>query len=94
VVQVPPLHLTGLQPPSPPTIPLTIPTDSSHSNDEDKRIEAEGVFQESINEKVAVISGTHKSLTTSVNNCSKTLSTFKEVHPVEEAEVKKRMDDL
>ena len=37
--------------------------------DRDKRIEAEGAFQESINEKVAVISGTHKSLTTSVNNC-------------------------
>jgi hypothetical protein len=47
--------------------------------DRDKRTESEGAFQESINEKVAVISGTHKNLTTSVNSCSKNLSTFKEV---------------
>jgi hypothetical protein len=47
--------------------------------DRDIRIEVERVFQESINEKVEVISGTHKSFTTSVNNYSKTLSTFKEV---------------
>jgi hypothetical protein len=62
--------------------------------DRDISIEAERAFQESINEKVAVISGTHKSLTTSVNNCSQTLSTFKEVQSVKEAEAKKRMDDL
>jgi hypothetical protein len=62
--------------------------------DGDIRIEAERAFQESINEKVAVISGTHKSLTTSVNNYSKTLSTFKEVQTVKETETKKRMDDL
>ena len=62
--------------------------------DRDKRIEAEGDFQESINEKVAVISGTHKSLTTSVNNCSKNLSTFKEGQTVKEVEAKKHMDDL
>ncbi len=62
--------------------------------DRDIRIEAERAFQESINEKVAIISGTYKSLTTSVNNCAKTLSTFKEVQVVKEAEAKKRMDDL
>jgi hypothetical protein len=62
--------------------------------DRDKRIESEGAFQESINEKVAVISGMHKSLTTSVNNCSKNLSTFKEVQTVKETEAKKHMDDL
>jgi hypothetical protein len=62
--------------------------------DRDKRIEAEGAFQESINEKVAVISDTHKNLTTSVNNCSKNLSTFKEVQAVKETEDKKLMDDL
>jgi hypothetical protein len=65
--------------------------------DRDKRIETEGAFQESINEKVAVISGTHKSLTTSVNNCSKNLSTFKvfkEVQALKEVEDKKRMDEL
>jgi hypothetical protein len=47
--------------------------------DRDISIDAERAFQESINEKVVVISGTHKGLTTSVNNCSQTLSTFKEV---------------
>jgi hypothetical protein len=62
--------------------------------DMDKRIEGEGVFQASINEKVAVISDTHKSLSTSVNNCSKNLSTFKDAQTVKEAEAKKRMDDL
>ncbi len=62
--------------------------------DRDKRIEAEGAFQESINEKVAVISGTHKSLATSVNNCSKNFSTFKEVQALKEVETKKHMDDL
>ena len=62
--------------------------------DRDIRIEAKRAFQESINEKVSVISGTHKSLTTSVNNCAKTQTTFKEVQTVKEAEVKKRMDDL
>jgi hypothetical protein len=49
---------------------------------------------ESTRLRVAVISGTYKSLTTSVNNCAKTLSTFKEVQAVKETEVKKRMDDL
>jgi hypothetical protein len=34
VVQVPPLHLTGLHPSSPPTIRLAIPTGSSHSSDD------------------------------------------------------------
>jgi hypothetical protein len=62
--------------------------------DRDINIEAKRDFQESINENVAVISGTHKSLTTSVNNCSKNLSTFKKVQPDKEAEAKKRMDDL
>jgi hypothetical protein len=62
--------------------------------DRDIRIEAERTFQESINEKVEVISGTHKSLTTSANNYSKTFSTFKEVQTVKETEVKKLMDDL
>jgi hypothetical protein len=62
--------------------------------DRDINIEAKKAFQESINEKVAVISGTHKSLTTSVNNCSKNLSTFKKVQAAKEAEAKKRMDDL
>jgi hypothetical protein len=62
--------------------------------DRDIRIEAKRVFQESVNEKVAVISGTHKSLTTSVNNCSKNLSTFKKVQTPKEEETKKRMDDL
>jgi hypothetical protein len=57
-------------------------------------IEVEGAFQEPINEKVAVMSGTHKSLTTSVNNCSKNLSTLKEVQAVKEEETKKHMDDL
>jgi hypothetical protein len=42
--------------------------------DRDIIIEAERALQD---EKVSVISGMHKSLTTSVNNCSKNLSTFK-----------------
>jgi hypothetical protein len=33
-VQVPPLHLAALQPASPPTIRLAIPTGSSHSSDD------------------------------------------------------------
>jgi hypothetical protein len=33
-VQVPPLHLVTLQPASPPTIRLAIPTGSSHSSDD------------------------------------------------------------
>ena len=62
--------------------------------DLDIRIEREGAFEESVNKKVADISGAHSALAKSVDNCSKNLSTFKKELAVKDEEVKKRMDTL
>jgi hypothetical protein len=58
------------------------------------RIDGDGAFQEAINKKVAVVTDTHTVLNTSVQNCSKNLSTFKKEREDKDTEVKKKLDDL
>ncbi len=52
------------------------------------RIDGDGAFQEAIHKKVAVVTDTHTVLNTSVQNCSKNLSTFKKEREDKDAAVK------
>jgi len=58
------------------------------------RIDGDGAFQEAVHKKVAAVTDAHAVIHTSVQNCSKNLSTFKKDREDKDAAVKKKLDDL